>query len=66
MTFVGFFPRDKFRRLTMAPVSTLPALGFVDRMQRLGLDFEKEVDGRGWAAFLKGGFNKEVEILLSF
>ena len=50
----------------MAPVSTLPALGFVDRMQRLGLDFEKEVDGRGWAAFLKGGFNKEVEILLSF
>jgi len=27
----------------MAPVSTLPALGFVDRMQRLGLDFEKEV-----------------------
>eukprot|EP00434_Breviolum_minutum_P027461 symbB.v1.2.024278.t2/scaffold2286.1/size83374/3 len=39
----GVFPRAKFRRLTMAPVSTLPALGFVDRMQRLGLDFEKEV-----------------------
>ena len=50
----------------MAPVSTLPALGFVERMQRLGLDFEKEVGGEGLVGCLLVGIKKRWMILLSF